>query len=564
MIRHTLLLISLLSAFSLAGQSTEVIHRFDATIDVRVDGTLTVHETIDVTTAGKLINRGITRAITRKPIGGYDGERFDYEAVEVHRDGLPIDYFEKSTNRLQTFYLGSKDITLPPGRYTYDFIYTSEHQIYAEESIEEIRWHLIDSETQLAVETASVTVNFPPSAPVRQYTCYTGPAGSTASDCDITAAGNAITFKSQGTLVPGEAFTVSVGAPTGSFALPPPPPQWRKRLPVYIIIAGLSVAFFYGKDRHDKYGRDPIVKDKGLEFYPPNELSPAAAVFCSNHTDRSMLIAASLADLSLKGYLTVEESHKKGFLGIGAKDYYTLIKTDRPPGPDLPREQAALYEDLFSDAYTIELDGKYNATVAEASRNFSQQLSRRFKDYIYEGHNLQYIWPLVLILLATFGLAGCYLTAGPVVLSFFVVTLVAAIGALIWYVYLIAQPSEEKVDLIQRLDRFKEALQLSRSQRSEIPDAPEMTESYYRNLFPYAMAFGADTAWGQNLDADWFNTSTTGQQYAVLYGPTFATRMKSNVATTAYDSSSDSGSGGGGFSGGGGGAGGGGGGTGGF
>ena len=559
------LLLTLLLGTGVSAQET--INSFSATLDVNPDGSIEITETINVTTTGDVIKRGITRAITRNPIGEGKTGKFDYDVQRVRRDGREIDFFFERNGRIKTIYLGSKNKTLDPGTYTYELTYTSDDQIYFLEGVDEVRWHLIDTDTKLPVKAADITVRFPGGTNVAQAACYAGREGSQDQNCDITTDHNTTKFRLTRPLSPGEGMTVSVGAPAGTFARPAPPSALQRKGLWYTSLGSLLLALLYGVMSWSRHGRDPKGPEVDYEYYPPQGTSPASAYYQLNGGNGSDTLTASVTQLAIGGYIRVDEREEEGgFLGLGAKEYFVLHRTDsRPDSATLPPEQWAFYEQLFAKGDEVALNGKLNKNLGKATNAHADSLRAQHKDFLAQGGNAVKIWPLVGILITMlfvgvifFGYA--YATDRIV----YVGSVIALILGLIAYALLIPKPSYEKVALRNQLKGLRKYLRLSRKKRAALPDAPKMTEVYYHQLLPYAIAFGQDNDWAESLDADIYNSSTRNADFYPVLLAGFGSQFNRNYNTTAFPASSGGGSSGGGFSGGGGSVGGGGGGTGGF
>ncbi|OAV43352.1 DUF2207 domain-containing protein [Lewinella sp. 4G2] len=544
---------------------TERVTNWSAVMDVRSDGSIDVEETISVVATGDIIKRGITRAITRKPIGGDHDGNFSYELISATRNGETIEPFEKSSRSLTTFYLGSKEETLPPGEYTYVFNYTSADQIYFMEFIDEIRWHHIDTDGKLPVEKADITVRFTAGTNILGADCYAGREGSNDDACTVVTDRNKVTFTATRPLPAGEGMTIGVSAPKGTFARPALPTPLQQKGTLYVVLAGLLTAIAYAYTSWNRHGRDPIGPEVTHEFYPPEGVSPASAFHLLNSHQHGSLVTASLTALAIDGYIKIEERKEDGFLGLGKKEYFALLQTDEvPTDKDVPAEQFALYQKLFQKSRIIELDGDYNKDLYKATKAHNDSIREQHKDFIKDGANGWKILPLVGIFVVTIIAAVLFIkTADSIGVVAFGISIPLFFIVLGLYAWLIQQPSYGKVALKNRLKGLRNYLKLSRQDRDALVDAPEMTEEYFQQLLPYAIAFGQDNDWAHNLTTDLANTGERQMNAYPYYMTGFTNRMNTSFADTAHTATSGGG-GGGSFSGGGGSVGGGGGGVGGF
>ena len=608
--KKLLLLLLISCAFLPLSAQKEVINNFEAQLTIQPDGSLLVNETINVTTAGRLVKRGITRAITRRPIGGGHQGQFDYEVLGVKRDGQTIAHFDKRTGSLHTFYLGSKSKKLPSGTYTYDFRYQSDEQLYRADSLAELRWHLVDTESSLPTELAQATIFFPEGMDISAAACYAGKAGTRDQYCTTTINGNEATFTLSRALQPGEGMTIAAGVPVSSFpyladaSVTPAltganglistpttsggrintvsiPSPGRQKDPsnkngLYVILFGFLGALVYAVTTWREHGRDPEVNVNEYVFYPPEGMSPAEVSRVYSAFYGQYALTASLTALTVRGAIHVEEDTTEGFLGMGKQDYFVLRQTEeRPTAATAGSEQLSLYERLFRTQHTVELDGEYNKQLAKAAMAHANALDSKTKAFREDGGGKgRLIWQFVGILLATL-VAGVYFGRGghDINMIAFTIGLVATIPAIIAYSHYIRRPSVDKVRTIKEVKALRRYLKLSAKERDAVYNAPEMTQDYYDHILPYAIGLNVKNDWAADLAHDWAATSARpdydrrrGAAYTIFYAPNFGQRLGDSFATTSTDPSSSSSGGGssGSYSGGGGSVGGGGGGTGGF
>lgn len=155
--------------------------------------------------------------------------------------------------------------------------------------------------------------------------------------------------------------------------------------------------------------------------------------------------------------------------------------------------------------------------------------------------------------------------------------LIAGIGFLFVYRYLIKRPSEEKLRKQSLIEGFKMYMGAAENEVIKFHNPPQMTPAIFETYLPYAMVLGVDKIWGEKFQDmlqqmsvdytnDWYTGSTIG--FAGL-GHTLNSSLTNSISSgstppsssssSGSSSSFSSGSSGGGFSGGGGGGGGGGG-----
>jgi uncharacterized membrane protein YgcG len=545
----------------LSAQSEE-FSKFDVSVTVQQDGTLEVSENISAISSGNVIKRGITRALPRGPIGDdVTMERFDYDIQSVSRDGSSEDHHTKNEGGSKVVYFGSKDRYLDPGSHRFSLAYNAPKQIYFLDDREEVRWTLAGIDTQLPIKAASLTLNVPNGMNVLGTTCYTGRFGSTEQACETVKNGNQITYTLSRPLAKGEGMVISAAFPSGSFIKPTPPPPpspLQKNGTKYISFIGMLIAMMYGYRTWQIHGIDPPTPDVGPQFTAPRGLSAASLHYLNSYMPSQTQLTASLTDLAIKGYLKIDEEDRKGLFSTSEIFILRPIQKEPETHQDLAPEQVALYNHIRNMG-DIELDGEYDKRLTKATEAHNKSLKEQHAAYLKEGGNGWKVLPYALIMLATVGGAVIFLGNAEnlgIVLFIFAVTLLV-IGTPL-YAWLIRKPSEDKVKLWAEIKAMKQYLKLSEKERRGISGAPEMTETYFQSVLPYAIALGIDNNWAADLQSDLEGTLNNDRNRHGIYMypymlPGFGSRMN-----TAYGavSSPPSSSGGGGSVGGGGGSGG--------
>lgn len=554
----------LLFSFGLCARAqTEEITHLSVDIRPKQDASLDVTETITVIATGEQIKRGITRTLHREPLGkDTDLEDFTYEIIAATRDGSPEPWVLKQRKGLPTLYLGDKDVRLNPGTYTYVVKYRAFDQVYALDRIDEIRWPLEGRSGRLPVREADVTFRFDRDIDIIQSACYTGTFGATATDCEYSQDGHEVTFVATAPLEPGEGMTVAASIAAGYFQRPVPPTPTEKNATLTFLVLGFALAFGYAFTSWQRYGVDPKGPPVRPEYFPPEGLSPAAAAYLLQRWPTARQVTASLTDMAVSGYLTIsEEKQEKRW-----QTYSTFIisPTDQVPDSEqLPPEQSALYHTLLAEG-AITLGESHHKKVARANSAHGKALGEAHNAYLKEGNNLQKMLPLAGILLLTFVAAGVALAKTGFGVTALVVAAILAVLLLLSYGILIAKPGLEKVTMRNYLKGLKQYLELSEKERKALPNAPEMTPTYFQQLLPYAIAFGVENDWAEVLSA-YFQAGSRGSErsnFAPAFPHTpylltgFSQRINQSYSTSAAVPNSG---GGGGFSGGGGAVGGGGG-----
>lgn len=395
--------LTLLLLFFTAGlcAQSERFDDFRATITLDTAGDVTVTERIAVTAAGKQIKRGITRPLRRRRVGSdLEKELVDYEVQSASQDGQTANFHTKTKGGYRTVYLGDKNVVLPAGQYNYELTYTSTDRIYFPEVADEFRWSAFSTDLRIPVEKAEITLILPPGQQATATSCYVGGNNSPdASRCRVSTQGNQLIYTVIGGLAPGEGLDFSATFPKGSFHQPPPPPPpspLQQKGTYYLSLIGIFTALFYALTSWQKYGVDPEAPDIKHQYYPPKGISPASLAYRNSGWASQHQLTASLTALSINGYLDIVEETRSGLLST--TDVFILRPRQKKITPELPAEQAVLYDRLF-EAGEITLDGKYNEKLQKATTFHNESLRRQHQDFLKQGSNAKKIIPAARVLL---------------------------------------------------------------------------------------------------------------------------------------------------------------------
>jgi uncharacterized membrane protein YgcG len=548
----------IISGISLGAQ-TERILNYDTQIEVHEDRSITVTEFIEVYVAGDRIKRGITRSLPTRRNLNDKSVRVRYQILEVEKNGVTEPYHQESSGQNLMLYLGSQDVLLDHGVYSYKIKYRVPDQIGFFEDYDEIYWNAIGNDVLFEVEKASCRVRVPVGAKVIQQAAYLGAYGQTDQEFTMTDEGGFLDFRTTRSLQPGEAFTVAVGFEKGF--INQPGILHRFGILILVILASVFLLPYYFYTWL-KYGQDPPTPASYPIWDSPNGLSAASIGYILRGSHDSKSFTASVIHLAIKGYLKIEEVIEKGF--FSKKRYYDLIKI-RNSDDQLPKEEKQLLNSLFLYGDRVSISGKYDSKIEQSYRAHEGNLSAQHRSFIREGHNSRFLVIPVLITLAVIAIAIMLLInssyADSVNLKSLFVFVPVAITGLILFGYLIKKPSKEKLELRSRIKGFQMYLEMAEKDRLRLLNPPEMTPEHFEAVLPYAFALGVEHQWSEKFKnileqaqyrPDW-NNSTNMLYFSDHFGRDFS---QSVVAAATKPSDKGSGSGGGGFSGGGGGGGG--------
>ena len=398
------LLAALITAFTplpLLAQ-TERIRLFDSYITVNADGSMVVHETIEVEAAGRQIRHGIYRDFPTTYHDQFGNQyRVGFQIVAVERDGRPEPYHLGPIDKGVRVYFGDSNFTLSRGTYTYAFTYVTNRQLGFFADHDELYWNVTGNGWRFPIDVATATVVLPEAVRGADIglTGYTGFRGERARSLTWKRdAQNNPQFRAEELSV-GQGLTIVVSWPKG-LILPPSTLQslnWfvSDNLAVAVGLGGLALIFLYYVVVWSMVGRDPEQGSIVPLYEPPDNMSPAAMRYLERMDFDNQAFTASIIDLAAKGYLTIDRDASLTYRLIRKPSF---AEADKALSPD----ERVLAKMLFEDGGTVYLD-RQNYALLQRSRKALQLSLRTSMERIDFVTNSQYMWPGVLLTLATVG-----------------------------------------------------------------------------------------------------------------------------------------------------------------
>jgi len=623
-IKTLLFTVLLLSGISVSAQKKEKerITNFHSNILIHTDGKITVAESITIYAAGKDIRRGIIRSIPlyRTDTSGKD-QRMDIHVISVTRNGESEDYKIEDSGGNREIYLGNSNVMLTTGQHEYIITYETYGHVGFFDEFDELYWNVTGNDWAFSIDKASASIILPEKSSAINTACYTGTLYSTASNCSVEENESMVTFRTNGSLSPGEGLTVAASFPRDIIKRPPPPTElelfWEKYK--NIIFASLSIiilgCFYFFTWL--KVGKDPEKQLVVPTFLPPHKWSPAVIRYLYNKGYDNTAFTAALVNMAVNNGIRIKHEKKK----------YRLEKTGNKT--KLSEEEKKIYDTLFKGRESILVSDNHHSIFSSASTKLKNALENGWNIKNYFLHNRKYVVTAALmtfvLLVAYMLISGTGVNILPfmfmspfiiVGLSFLVVgiknrkkgctnIIIAIIGAIFAlpalfvhitfllredivtcifliiifasffiYLYLIKAPTELGAKTEAELEGFLLYLKTAEENRLNLLTPPERTPELFEELLPYAIALDVENEWGNKFDEvlkqadyqpDWYN-DTKPFRYTMLTSA-LSSSLGSSVKRAQVDPSSssgssgsggwNSGSGGGGFSGGGGGGGGG-------
>lgn len=554
----------------------EKITSFHSDITVAESGSLTVRETIQIYAAGDIFKRGITRALplTRRDI---DNNRIgvDYIIREVLVDGKPVNYFTEKEGGDLVVYVGERDRYLSPGNYRYEILYETAGQIGFFDDYDELSWN-VNGLSGKTMDSVGAVVRLPAGADVISSHCYTGRQGSGDSNC-TTETDEVGTLVVQANNLPSnEMLTLSVGFTKGIVTQPPEQlPRtftWFERKGL-VLLSSLFLVFLFAYYIYTwrRYGVDPPKPVVIPQFSPPDGLSPASVGMLYKGHYLDDFVTASIVNLSVKGFIRIDEVVEKGGLfGLRSDKRYALARL-KEADDKLPAEEQIVMRSLFRKTGSVTLTGKYDETIAMMMSDYHKSLKKQHGSVLNEGRNLKFHLVPWLAFIAYFIVMVRFVTDD--LLQFtanrnaLVATLLLGLVSYLLYAWLIVRPGERKLHYRSAVEGLKMYLDVAEEKQLQFFNPPEVTPALFEQLLPYAIALDMEKVWGDKFEKAFLSSALEPESYrpawyggryvnAALFGHALNSTLSNTLSHAAMQPQSSSGGGkwssgsfGGGFSG---------------
>ena len=568
--------------FGNLAQAKETIRDFSSRIVVSKSGELTVTETISVRAEGRQIKRGIYRDLPLL-IEDANGRniRAGFELLSVTRGGNSEPHHVRESSDGVRIYIGSSDVFLPTGNYTYTIKYKTDRQIRFFESHDEVFWNVTGNEWNFSIANASAKIVLPEGVSSMGNVAYLGKYGSREQSYAIseTADGQVVNFSAGRALAKGEGLTVGVKMPAGTIVISAEQKSdwfWQDNLnAIMAAVIGLVVTAYYFVTWL-LIGRDPQRGVVVPRWDAPDDLSPALV----NYIDRKGIagkgwdaITSAILNLAVKGLVTLDKTSGDLVITKVAGDQRQVL----PVG-----ERAVLNNIGYADGDSLLVSSSYGSKVKVLQEKFYDAMEREHRNKFYH-HNL--IESILGILVSVLGLVAFFMFGnlsgdllGPLlpigiftaVFSTFLIKIVKSlfsgkgfhkqIGAVIFagffaftfvsgsasifselfgivlrepwplmllvglivlnilFYFLLGAPTPLGRKKMDQIEGLKTYLTLAEKDRMNMKDAPDFSIKHYETLLPYAVALGVEKPWSRAFET-WLAAAIAAGAVAGSYNP---------------------------------------------
>lgn len=497
MIRPTLLLLLVLVATPAQAQRTLTIKRFDATIVVNPDGGVDVTESITAAFTGAWNGIFRTVPVVYRTSQGFNWTlRLDLLSV-TGEDGQSLEV-ESSRERHYVKYKIRVPGAVNATR-TVTIRYRSPNALLFLEDHDELYWNVTGDEWDVPIEAATARIELPATATGVRAIAFNGAYGSTARDAVVKTEGTTVRITMPHRLDFHEGLTAVVGWDKGVVAAPTEAEEalgflasnWPLGIPPLVFLGMFAL--------WRRVGRDPKRLPVAVQYEPPDSITPAEAGTLMDESADMRDITATVTDLAVRGYITIEEREESALLGLINRREYVFHRLEPTGAAPLVAHEEQVLRGIFTR-------GKTEVRLSDLENEFYRYLPA-IKGYVFERlvrrglyrsrpDRVRSRWRTgalaVAALIVTLGGAispGLQMTPLP-----FVVAGMATGLIVLWFGRVMPARTVAGARTLERLLGFEEFLERVEKERFErVVKTPEMFERY----LPFAMAFGVERKWAR-------------------------------------------------------------------
>ena len=553
-------LLALVAAMPAAAREL-VIRHFNEQVTVNPDGTIEVIEFIEAQFTGKWNGLYRTIPVEYTTPQGLNFTLFLEPLSVTDDDARPLKYEQSRQGRYVKFKVyvpGAEDATR-----TIMLHYRVRNALRFLEDHDELYWNVTGNEWDVAIESASAKIELHPGVTGLHAIAYTGAFGSRAADAQVETKDNTVELQTARQLEFHEGLTAVAGWDKGSVH---PPSEldnaWfllRSNWPFFFPIGIFFAMFWLWWTR----GRDPERDAVTVQYEPPDKLTPAECGALVDNEGALRDITATLVDLAVKGYLTIEQKEDSGLLALlHHKEYVFHLKKPVAEWVGARAHEQQMLAALFDNGMTTDVK------LSDLQNHFYTHLpairSAIFDALVGDGYYLHRPDTVRNAYVGAGFLIGFFLAAGSGALARSTgmvqltwVLAAIATGAVIcgfgWFMPARTRAGAETMGRVLGFEDFLGRVESDHIARME--NKPELFEKY----LPYAMALHVEKKWVQAFAGiamqppQWYQGSYGAgfQPYLLVNDLNVMSAQAGNIMTSSPRSAGGSGFGGGGGSGGG-------------
>ena len=321
---------------------------FNEQVTVNANGTVEVTEIIEVQFIGSY--HGIYRTI---PVEYDTPQHLNYtlilEPISVtDGDGHSLQYEQSREGRYLKFKItvpGAEDATR-----TVTLRYRLLDAIRFFDTYDELYWNVTGDSWDVPIESVSAHIELPGGVTGLRAVAYTGVFGSRAQDAQVEIKSNSVEIQSTRRLGYHEGLTAVAGWDKGFVHAPGFGARvmlfLRSNWPLFLPIATFLVMLWLWWTR----GRDPEQDAITVQYEPPDKLTPGECGTLVDNEAAMRDITATLVDLAVKGYLTIEQKEEEHLLGLShSKEYIFHLKQPATQWATARAHEREMLSAIFDD-----------------------------------------------------------------------------------------------------------------------------------------------------------------------------------------------------------------------
>ncbi len=492
---------------ALAGES---ILNYDTDIELRADGSMVVTETITVRAEGRDIRRGIYRDFPTRYSDRWGNQVLvDFELLSAKRDGQTEGYRQERRRNGVRIYLGRSNYLLPPGQYTYEIRYRTNHQVGFFDEFDELYWNATGNDWLFPIEQASAHIRLPVSVARDQlelagYSGYYGKSDPGVS-FEVGASG-VIHFVSKSPLAPAKGMTILAAFPKGIVAQPTRAQKFRRLLEnnsgLLAGLLGLLMVIGYYLSAWQRLGRDPSAGLVIPRYEPPKGYSPAALRYIWRRKYDTGCFSAGLISLAVKGELSIRQTKK-----LMSRKFSVKRTTPENPSKLAAGEFALLDRLLGGRVSRLYFESKNHARIAGAIKDHERSLQKDYgKQYFVLNRGTFSIGMIASGLTAAVMLVMSHSLSAPMVL----IGIALLLTNFAFYRWLEA-PTMHGRSLLDHLEGFRLYLGVAERPDLERHREPLPTFEEFEKQLPYAVALDCANTWVDRFESELSRLEQAGQ-----------------------------------------------------
>lgn len=357
---------------SLPVLATEQINSFHADINIQLDGSVIITETLNIRHEGIKIRRGFIRSLPTN-----SGEK--YQLISVKRNGRPEPSFVEQPYGFYEINTGDDSFLPKPADSTFEIKYQVWNVLRKYDTHDELYWNVTGDNWDFPILKASAQVHFPQGVQLSKEKSFVGRKNSKNSGIYHQ---NEL-WSAPKPLSPGEQLTIVAGFTPNVVDIKVPPLLSRTQqylTALYILFLGYCITVWYLK------GKDPTQRSIMPIYDAPKDVSASTAYLLMNNGKWSSTgTMAALVQMIQNGFLTVNHQQVDEFLS--KQQIFTFCRTEKQPSND----EEHIYEATLKTRNLIITNNQYCGDLNRLDSALKQSAKKRNK-LLYTQNN-KWIWP---------------------------------------------------------------------------------------------------------------------------------------------------------------------------